>query len=275
VKSVDFADRCEDAFSRLKSRGKLGVVLFHLGRNQEAGFIFSRLRKAQTEFRKLGEAQMFLGPWYLEYFLDQGEYKEVLNWVRQTPTWIRQNSPPKDLAFDLLALGRSCLRQSLTEKHENFDQAEIHINEAVNRLRHCRLHHHLPIALLARAELNRVLYHYTGARRDLDEAFTIATRGGMRLHEADCYLECARLHLNTGEKDKAQENWAKAKSLIQEMSYHRRDPEIHLMEAQLHLNSGERNKARESLTTAKELFNKLDMHRWDYEVKKLETAVGR
>ena len=31
------------------------------------------------------------------------------------------------------------------------------------------------------------------AARDLDEALEIATRGGMRLHQADCYLEFARL----------------------------------------------------------------------------------
>ncbi|MEK7728036.1 MAG: hypothetical protein AAB354_06440 [candidate division KSB1 bacterium] len=65
---------------------------------------------------------------------------------------------------------------------------------------------------------------------------------GMRLHEADCHLEYARLHLAMGEKDKARESWTKAKMMIEEMGYHRRDPEIHLIEAQLHLASAEKDK---------------------------------
>ncbi len=66
----------------------------------------------------------------------------------------------------------------------------------------------------------------------------IVTRGGMRLHEADCHLEYARLHLARGEKDESRESWAKAKEMIEEMGYHRRDPEIHLIKAQLFLASG-------------------------------------
>jgi hypothetical protein len=49
------------------------------------------------------------------------------------------------------------------------------------------------------------------------------------------------------EKDKARESWAKAKKMIEEMGYHRRDPEIHLFEAQIHLISRDKNQARKSL----------------------------
>jgi len=54
-----------------------------------------------------------------------------------------------------------------------------------------------------------------------------------------------------------------------EMDYHRRDPEIHLIEAQLHLASGEKERERESLAKAKVLIDKMGMHRWDVEVKEL------
>jgi hypothetical protein len=47
----------------------------------------------------------------------------------------------------------------------------------------------------------------------------------MRLHEADCHLEYARLHLACGERERARESLAKAKGMIKEMGYHRRDGE--------------------------------------------------
>jgi len=77
-----------------------------------------------------------------------------------------------------------------------------------------------------------------------------------------------------GEKDKARESWATAKKMIEEMGYHRRDPEIHLIEAQLHLSSGEKEKARESLAKAKELIDKMGMHRWDVEVEEMGEQIS-
>ncbi|MCK5342707.1 MAG: tetratricopeptide repeat protein, partial [Candidatus Heimdallarchaeota archaeon] len=60
------------------------------------------------------------------------------------------------------------------------------------------------------------------AQHDLDEAMTIAERGEMGLHQADCHLEYARLYLAMGEKEKAQEHMATAKEMIGRMGYHRR-----------------------------------------------------
>ena len=84
------------------------------------------------------------------------------------------------------------------------------------------------------------------ARRDLDEAFSIATRGGMRLHEADCHLEYARWYLAAQRRDvpaerlyngdaiaQAREHWAKAKQIIEQTGYHRRNQEVKELEAQL------------------------------------------
>jgi hypothetical protein len=109
----------------------------------------------------------------------------------------------------------------------------------------------LPRGLLARAELRRAMGALdTGeldrARRDLDEAFSIATRGGMRLFEADCHLEYARWYLAAKRRDvpaerlyggdamaQAREHLAIAKQMIEEMGYHRRDQEVKELEAQL------------------------------------------
>ncbi len=61
---------------------------------------------------------------------------------------------------------------------------------------------------------------------------TIATRGGMRLYEADCHLEYARLHLAMGNKEKARESLDAAREMIQEMRYHRRDKDVEEIEGQ-------------------------------------------
>ncbi len=82
------------------------------------------------------------------------------------------------------------------------------------------------------------------ARQDLDEAFSIATRGGMRLHEADCHLAYARWYLAAANcRDvpaerlydgdalaQAREDWAKAKQIIEQTGYHRRDGELQELE---------------------------------------------
>ncbi|MFZ3169884.1 MAG: hypothetical protein WA130_19905 [Candidatus Methanoperedens sp.] len=71
------------------------------------------------------------------------------------------------------------------------------------------------------------------ARRDLDEAMTIAERGEMGLHKADCRLGYARLYLAMRDKDKAREELAIAKEMIGKMGYHRRDGEVKELEGQL------------------------------------------
>ena len=62
---------------------------------------------------------------------------------------------------------------------------------------------------------------------------TIATRGGMGLHEADCHLEYARLYLAMEKKEKARESLSKAKEMIQEMGYGRRQKDVKEIEGQL------------------------------------------
>ncbi len=91
----------------------------------------------------------------------------------------------------------------------------------------------LPLGLLARAEYYRLACALVEGKGDLDEAFTIATRGGMGLHLADCHLEYARLYLARGEKSKAREHWQIAKDSIEKMGYHRRDKDVQELEEQL------------------------------------------
>jgi hypothetical protein len=55
----------------------------------------------------------------------------------------------------------------------------------------------------------------------------------MRLHEADCRLEQARLSLATSDPARARASRDAARALIQQTGYHRRDAELAELEQQL------------------------------------------
>jgi hypothetical protein len=101
-----------------------------------------------------------------------------------------------------------------------------HRTEGTGDIAHAGAQDYPARGVLARAQLQRVRGGPDAARRDLEEALEIATRGGMRLHEADCHLEYARLHLACGDKPAARESLAQARKLVQECGYHRRDAEV-------------------------------------------------
>ncbi len=126
---------------------------------------------------------------------------------------------------------RSAWRESLEAAYaagddRRFEEAEQHLERAVQGLRESGQQDYLALGLLIKADMRRVTPDLGGARRDLDEAMTIAERGGMRRHEADCHLGYARLELAEGNQEKARGHLDRAKSMIDDMGYHRRDPEV-------------------------------------------------
>jgi hypothetical protein len=122
--------------------------------------------------------------------------------------------------------------------------------------------------LLARAEYYRVTGDLHKAQKDVEEAFSIASRGGMGLHLADCHLEYARLYLSlrgapATKQPPGNEEIASG------------DPSTALDEHSLR--SGRAlvmTQAREHLKTAKEMIEKMGYHRRDKEVEALEEAMS-
>jgi len=106
------------------------------------------------------------------------------------------------------------------------DSAREHLEAAVEGLRAAGQDQEVPRGLLTRAWLRFLEGNEAGSREDLDEAWEIAERRGMRLHQADVSLTRARLF---GDK----EALALARRLITETGYHRRDQELEDAEAAL------------------------------------------
>jgi tetratricopeptide (TPR) repeat protein len=275
--SVEYAGNLvENDFERVQQPCIMASVKHQMGELLEARKIYDQSEDLQKK-REPGFPLLHanLGFKYCNLLLELGDYESVYERAIKTLEWA-ENKKIGLLAQanDRLSLGRALLMNTIVKVTNEFEKAINYLDQAVRDLRKANSQYDLPRGLLARAELYRVKKDFAKSQRDLDEAFTIATRGGMRLHEADCHLEYARLFLAMGEKDKARESLAKAKKMIEEMGYHRRDPEIHLIEAQFRLISGEKDKTRESLVNAKELIDKMGMHRWDFEVEELEKVIS-
>ena len=230
--SVGLADRSDDAFERMSDRATLADALHQAGRLSEAEAAFLEAEKMQKEQQPEYPLLYSLrGFRYCDLLLGQGKYQEVLNQGEQTIEW--EEGRLLDIALDHLSLGRAHLLQALQEGTDDFTLAAEHLNQAVDGLRKSGYQYNIPLGLLSRAKLYRVQAAIDKVRRDLDEAMTIAERGEMGLHQADCHLEYARLYLAIEEKEKTREHLATAKEMIQKMGYHRRDGEVEELEAML------------------------------------------
>ncbi len=87
------------------------------------------------------------------------------------------------------------------------------------------------MASTARAALHTHTPAFPSARKDLDEALSLSTRCGLRLHEADAHLGLARLSLAEAAPAAAPDHLAKARAIVDATGYHRRDEELAALEA--------------------------------------------
>jgi tetratricopeptide (TPR) repeat protein len=228
--SVDLADRSGDAFMRMVMCTVLANTLHQAGRIEEAEALFEQAETIQKEDQPRLPV-LFLyslrGYQYCDLLLGQGQTEEVQRRATQSIEIAQQNNWLLDIALDHLSLGRAHLLQA------QGTPSTAHLNRAVDGLRQAGTQHHIPRGLLARAALFRAQDQFDRSQHDLDEALAIATRGGMRLFEADCHLECARLHLARGDEDAARKGLAQAREMIAEMGYHRQDGEVAELEEAL------------------------------------------
>lgn len=266
--SGDFADRSGDTFLRLAARTNLADVLHQAGDGAAAGALFAEAEKMQAEWRSDEKWLYSLGGFrYCDLLLAQEEQAlparrpmaalpdavgrappaerprfalppaaqartaEVKERAAYALAGAKKHNWLLDIALDHLSLGRAHLLEA--EATGDFCEAADQFDRAVDGLRQAGVQEFLPSGLCARAALRRVTEEFPKARRDLDEAMLIANRCGMKLYEADCHLECARLYLAEGDQSKAREHFAIARAEVARMGYHRRDPEVAALAAAL------------------------------------------
>jgi tetratricopeptide (TPR) repeat protein len=231
---VALADRSGDQFLRIANKAMLANTLHQAGQAEEAAAAFRQAEEMEKqrhpEYTLLYSLRGFQ---YCDLLLDQGKHQEVKERAARTIEWVKQHGFLLDIAQDNLSLGRAWLLQSRQAGAGDYGQAAEFLQRAVDGMRQAGTMNYLPRGLLARAELRRVTGDYQRARTDLDEAQRLAERSQMGLHLADCHLERARLCLATAEREEARAHWTKAKEMIEQMGYHRRDGELKEIAEQL------------------------------------------
>jgi tetratricopeptide (TPR) repeat protein len=247
-KGTELADTSRDWVERRDKLTALADVLHQAGQLEEAAALFREAEAMQEENQPQFPLLYSLrGHQYCDLLLDQGKYQEVRGRVRKLFEWREPGDPLLDIALEHLSLGRAHLLQAQSalspipspasgrgaRGEGDYTQATAHLNRAVDTLRQAGQQDYIPHGLLARAALYRAQGQFDRAQRDLDEALAIAQRGSMRLHEADCHLEYTRLHLAREDRDAARACLAKARTMVAETGYHRRDGEVAELEEAL------------------------------------------
>lgn len=223
---LKLADRSDSAFMRMVTRTTLSEVLHYAGRLDEAEAFFQAAEAIQRE--REPENPLVYAVWgsrYCDLLLSRRDWQKVQERVEQTLKVVESLNWHSDIGLDHLSLGRAYLLRA-KELTTDFTQAEGHLNRAVDYLRYAGTQHHLPRGLLARAELYCLTHELSHARADLDEALSIAARGGMELFEADCHVGFARLYFALGDREEACCRLALAQQMIQKMGYHRQDEQV-------------------------------------------------
>ena len=267
--SVELAERSGDAWERVGKRVTWADSLHQAARWEESAAAFREaevmltsewpqcfllhglwgfhycdllLSRAEPEVGSglVGLAELESRPEEVERF--RQACREVLERARQTLDWFEQKYPLLDIAHDHLTLGRAHLGLSLTapptavpgeERAAGLAQAAELLNRAVGGLRRAGAEEFISRGLLARAALRRFRSDFSGVAEDLAEAQEIAERGRMRLHECDAHLEWARLCRDQGDVAAARRHVTRARVLVQETGYGRREREVKWLEAAL------------------------------------------
>ena len=260
--SVEFADRSGDAGQREINLTTYADALHQAGRRDEAQHPFAEAESMQAARRPqypwLFSLQGFqycdlllsgaeCAAWQCQLALslraassqlltaDRGRQTErqqacgqVSERATQSLKVAERNNWLLDIALDHLTLGRAALYWALLSQSDISvpeSLVTVHLIAAVDGLRKAGTMHFLPLGLLTRAWQRHLMGDASGATVDLDEAWEIAERGPMPLHQADILLTRARLFFRD-DLATARTHLAEARRLIENHGYHRRDEEL-------------------------------------------------
>jgi hypothetical protein len=231
---IDLADRSGDAYERYTERAVLAAALHHSGQMMEAAEAFHHAEAILAEHcPELAILYSLWGFRWCDLLLDLDRHDEVFGRalrMRQT-----RESAEKDpegglgrigAALEDLALARASLRLAQQTGSPSTALVKRNTDLAVKELRESGRQDLVPLGYLTRAAFRRWMGDWAGAEKDLREARVIATRGQMRLHEVDCFLEETRLRLAAGDTQQARTSLTRAALLMKKTHYGRRDREV-------------------------------------------------
>ena len=228
LRAVEYANRNGEWGQRMMQRTAHADAEHQAGCPEAAEKLFREAERLQQEHQPEYPLLYSLqGYQYCDLLLAQGQPAEAQRRGEQTLKWSSPRGLLLDIALDRLTLGRAAMALG------DLPEAAARLNQAVDGLRAASQQDYILRGLLARPEFHRSQGHFDRARRDLREVEKIARRGEIRLHLTDFHLESARLALAESDRAAAREHIDKARQLVTETGYHRRDPDLDEIAAQL------------------------------------------
>ena len=309
VEYADRSDAEDSWENKVRTRSALADALHQAGAIGEARGLFEEAEGMQKEEQPGHPLLYSLrGFQFCDLLLSEGGYEAVEERTTGTIKIAERNKWLLDMALDKLSLGRAYLLEAVSGRRqktgdrrqegedrktqERLKEAGEYLTQAVDGLREAGTQQFMPLGLLGRAEYYRYAGEYERAWGDLGEAREIAERGEMGLWLADCCLEGGRVCLaqvRGGAKQEivpfggyervemgggeilaeARKYFEKAASEVDEMGYHRRGPEVLLIEAEVLTLEGKKEKGKKTFEKAKARIDEMGCHRWDSEVERI------
>jgi tetratricopeptide (TPR) repeat protein len=227
-RAVAVADRSGLVVERVTQRIVLLDVFHQTGRLYEAMSLFEEADAIAHSVRmETTNPYVLKGYPYRDLLLSLGRFKDVAVEADTTLRSARASGAPLNVALDSLCLGRAL-------SHEP-ESAAANLSEAVRLFRLSGSQYYLTLGLLALAAQRRGTSDYGNARKALDEARALADRCELKLQVIDCCLEEVRLILAVGtqEQERARLILENATSLIANVGYGRRLPDVDQLTAEL------------------------------------------
>lgn len=310
--ALAYAERASDAFRCMGYRTLHGDVLAASGEWTKAATRFAEAEAMQRQRQPhLPLLYSLAGIRLCDLALAQGRAIEVADraqWTLQQYKGAGQNWL-LDIGLDMLSSGRAARMfwqeasatlphrgeissatsaggrdtapsaPSLRLEEQKADAARL-LCAAVDGLRAAGTSDHMPRGLLARAAFRRDMGEAKGAAVDLEEAFEIAARGGMRFYLPACWIESARQRLHRDASSEAAVAAAakaldNAETIVTETGLHRYDPDLALARAELELVRGNATAAAPQIDRLVALMRKHDLWGFLPELRHLAARFRR
>ncbi|TPQ26489.1 hypothetical protein C2U68_11475 [Methylomonas koyamae] len=236
--AIDFSNRANDTARKLGSFGRLATVLHRSGNLHQAQHYFEKTERLwREEFDDYPWTTSLGGKDYCSYLLDTASDPVALKKILERGIFglkiAKQNSDSNDIAIFHLILAKTY--QALQKSQKSSAEFDL----AIETIQKTKLIIFMPEFYCSRADFYLTQNQLKNAATDLNSAWEVIERCGMKLYQVDYLLIHGRYSLAIQDVDTALNHYEEAINITQETGYHLRDAELDLFAAQLRRQCGE------------------------------------
>lgn len=226
--AIDYAQLSEDVLRQIGCQFFLASVLHRSGHLSEAYSIFQR---AEVLEQKITDRHLLIarGNRFHALLLDtinnSADLQKIIIKTEKSLENDLKNRHLLGIAIGYFTLARTRFAFNKLAQAENAFEQAIQYIEKANTI------HRAPPFFLYRADFYLAKNQLNSAQADLNSAWEIIERCGMKLYAVDYLLIHGRYSLATADIETALNHYEEAKQLIEETGYHLRDAELDLLAA--------------------------------------------